>query len=417
MNKLVVAILGQDCENTIGMCLESVKDADTILYVDGGSKDDTIKIVREFGVKNKKTGGDLIIKEKKFNKKNPNAISEQRNFYLDYLKENHLGDVCLVIDADEVVDDLKPFLKWRKKHSDFIKSPQMRHLMYTLGFEDASQPFHSVPHRFFKITDDLYYPEGEHTVLSYRNERGEEPSLEGLIWHLAYLGGVWDVKKRYDQQVLRNSGHSKDFLNNWNKTHMLGNYLLGKVNPVELPDIILNNFGLDKDELYFEGRGLEHKHWIDAVHWKKFFKCKTAYEYGCGKGPRVYAMNNIGIDTVGYDISKYAVNNKLDFPIYQRNILDENSFLTRDLVIAYDLLEHIAYEDLDTAINTLIDSTKEHILVSIPFIGDPNLENDPTHIIKKTKEWWIKQFTNKGLKEVEVPEHFLFKEQLLIFEK
>jgi len=45
-SKLIIAILGQDCEQTINMCLESVKEADDIVYCDGGSTDDTLRIVR-----------------------------------------------------------------------------------------------------------------------------------------------------------------------------------------------------------------------------------------------------------------------------------------------------------------------------------------------------------------------------------
>ncbi len=41
MNKLNVCIMGQDCEKYLPMCLESVKDADNIVYVDGGSKYDS----------------------------------------------------------------------------------------------------------------------------------------------------------------------------------------------------------------------------------------------------------------------------------------------------------------------------------------------------------------------------------------
>ena len=45
MTKLVCVIIGQSCEKTIGMCLEAIKDADKIIYVDGGSNDKTLDIV------------------------------------------------------------------------------------------------------------------------------------------------------------------------------------------------------------------------------------------------------------------------------------------------------------------------------------------------------------------------------------
>ena len=45
MDKLIVCIMGQNCEKFIEMCLESVKDADIIIYCDGGSIDKTQNII------------------------------------------------------------------------------------------------------------------------------------------------------------------------------------------------------------------------------------------------------------------------------------------------------------------------------------------------------------------------------------
>ena len=47
MEKLVVVIMGQNCEKFIGMCLESVKESDAIVYCDGGSTDGTLDIVND----------------------------------------------------------------------------------------------------------------------------------------------------------------------------------------------------------------------------------------------------------------------------------------------------------------------------------------------------------------------------------
>lgn len=34
--RLVCVVMGQNCDKFIGMCLDSVKDADDIVYCDGG---------------------------------------------------------------------------------------------------------------------------------------------------------------------------------------------------------------------------------------------------------------------------------------------------------------------------------------------------------------------------------------------
>jgi len=399
--------MGQNCQDTIGMCLESVKDSDKIIFLDGGSTDDTLEIVN----------GKAKVLYNKFDKSNPNMISDQRNYYLDYLKKSHKDDWVLVLDADEVLDTngIKRIKEFIPDALSEVYSIKMRHLMYTLGTEDATQNIHFVLNRLFKVSDNLFYPNGEHCILN--GEPGEGKLIDTQIWHLGYLGGAWDVKKRFDQQKLRNSGHTKEFLENWNLLHLTGQYPTRNLNIEELPKTILNNFGIDTDKLYFtRRRDLQMNHFIDAIHWRDFFKCKSAVEFGCGMGMRVYAMNQIGINAYGIELSKYATdNNYIKNKVSQGDITLKGDYGKPDLVVAYDVLEHVKYEDLDKAIDTI--KCGKHILVSVPFRGTPNCDADPTHIIKESREWWVEQFKNKGLKEVAVPEHFLFKEQLLIFER
>jgi len=46
MDKIVVVVMGQNCEKFIGMCLDSVKESDAIVYCDGGSTDNTLEYVK-----------------------------------------------------------------------------------------------------------------------------------------------------------------------------------------------------------------------------------------------------------------------------------------------------------------------------------------------------------------------------------
>lgn len=416
--KLITIIIGQDCQDTIGMCLESVKEADEIIYLDGGSKEPFYlsKIYDKYNAR-------LI--HNKFNKEDPEAISKQRNFYLDYLKENYNDeDYILVLDADEVLDTdgikkIKEQLEQNKDIDTDCYYLRMRHLMYTLGFEDVTQQVHFVPKRLFKLGQADSYPDGEHTILKTKRDL-QSKMLEPVIWHLGYLGGVWDVKKRFDQQVKRNNGHDLKFLNDWNKTHMLGNYPIGKVNSDTLPKVILENFGLNEEELYFENRSqLEAKHGIFVKQWNEFFKPESVADFGCGKGLYLYFWEMTGADCEGFEYSEYAQLNKIcKSSVYGINLNMENKFNDRfNLVTALDVLEHLEYDKLDNAINTLVSASDKYILTSIPYKGTPNFSMDKTHIIGETRDWWKTKFLEKGLKEVAVPEDWIFKEQLMIFEK
>jgi len=421
MNKLITVIIGQNCQNTIGMCLNSVWDSDKIIFLDGGSTDDTLHIVgNAFDEDDNSING--IILENKFDKTNPNMISEQRNYYLDYLKKAHKNDWVLVLDADEVVDTdgikkIKNFIN--DEPLSEIYSIKMRHLMYTLGFEDISQPYHFVPNRLFKVSDELVYPNGEHCILN--GEPGEGKLVDPIIWHLGYLGGAWDVKKRYDQQMLRDSGHSKDFLNSWNKTHLLGRYPIKQFNPVELPEVILNHFGINKDELYFEGRDqMEPKHYQDCIDWKNAFGPSSALFIGCGFGQRVKAMNDLGVPSYGIEKSEFAVKNSLHKRVRHIDVTKFIPYCTAkyDLIVAYDVLEHIDYDNIDKVIDSLFRDARRYIIISVPTLGDPNLDADPSHLIKESKQWWIDKFSQNEnyMRQINTPEHFLYSNQILIFE-
>lgn len=428
MEKLVVVIMGQNCERFIDMSLESVKDADAIVYCDGGSTDDTLEFTQRW-MSIGPTGIRYEIIKNKYDQEDLAMNGKQRNFYLNYLKENYPDYWCLAIDADEVVEDLDKIKEFIQSAYAGLYSVKMRHLIGDLTHEDATSQDHYCLNRLFKVKYAGEYPEVEHPVLQciYKKDIYYGQTDCTTIWHLAYCPNMWEIKKRYDNHLAKSNMHTPEYLKQWRNAHLFGTYPKKQFNPVELPSIILKKFGVDKDELYFANRGLEVKHFIDAIHWKEFFKCKSAFEFGCGRGPRVYAMNNIGMDASGCDISEYAINNALDKKIFLGDVTDDSDGVHpgdapwmpyfSDLIIAYDLFEHIPYEKLNDAIENISLLSEKYILVSVPFKGTPNCEADPTHIIKENRDWWVSKFTDEGLKEVEVPEHFLFREQLLIFEK
>src|SRR3990167_1550657 len=121
MQRLITVIMGQNCEKFIKMCLESVKDADAIVYIDGGSEDNTFNYLKDFhgeGTgsidsydhdRREWTRGIIPTKwmiHREYNQENKGMNGIQRNHYLKFVKEKYPDDWCLVLDADEVVDDL-----------------------------------------------------------------------------------------------------------------------------------------------------------------------------------------------------------------------------------------------------------------------------------------------------------------------
>lgn len=404
--------MGQNCEKFIDMCLKSVKDADAIVYCDGGSKPELIEHIKGF-----LDYDDFInVIQNKWDSEDKQMNGKQRNFYLNYLKENYPDDWCLVLDADEVCEDLSKIKDFIQQAEKGIYSVKMRHFIGDLGHEDATQKDHWVFNRLFKISEADSYPLDSHPILKGNQIGGTTCTT---IWHLGHLPVEYMhyIVKRYKQHANDSTIHTQDFLKAWRDSHLYGGYKRRPVNPTEIPKVILDNFGIDFDELYFMPRKqMEAKHYRDAIDWKDYFGCNNVLLFGCGFGQRVHTLDKIGVNSVGVELSEYAVKNSLTPFIIKGNIIDFNMKARYDLSVAYDLLEHLEYEDLDKAIDTL-KKYAHNILVSIPFKGDPNLEADPTHIIKEDKMWWIDKFESHGLRRIPVPDHFQFKEQLLIFKK
>ena len=116
----------------------------------------------------------------------------------------------------------------------------------------------------------------------------------------------------------------------------------------------------------------------------------------------------------GIELSKYAVNHAFCPDIQIANIAGEGvGYIQTDLITAIDVLEHLNDEDLDKTLINMMRHGKRFIF-SIPFVGDPNLTNDKTHIQYKTKEQWIKLIESYGIKIKETPKDWLFSNQILV---
>ena len=117
-----------------------------------------------------------------------------------------------------------------------------------------------------KIDNRLFYPEVEHPVLQV--PVFDESYISGLcdvttIWHLAYVLDEAEMfKERYENNIRNSNIHNKEFLDQWYSSHLFGQYPKRQIRPEELPKIILQHYGFDKDMFYFMNRGVEAKHFL-----------------------------------------------------------------------------------------------------------------------------------------------------------
>jgi len=425
--KLIVVIMGQNCEKHIGMCLESVKDADQIVYCDGGS-DNRFWENPEWEDKWFDTNvWNMKVIENKFDKSDKAMNGKQRNFYLNYIKENYPNDWCIVLDADEVVEDYQRLKNIMGYTKDIVgMNVKMRHFIGDLGHEDATHETHFVPMRLFKISAAKSYPEHSHPVLQV--EGGIANTTVTTIWHLGHLPIEYMnyINNRYKQHAEDSLIHTPEFLRWWRDSHLFGRYPVRVVNPREIPKIIYDGLNLNFEEMYSNTEQIEMKHHLMVKQWYDYFKPESVLDLGCGRGSYLHYWQWFAGKTMGLDNNQWAVNNAFASNIHCADISKfdlKTEFIAGkpckadrwDLITAIDVLEHLNDAELKNVLQMMAEGGKK-FLFSIPFIGDPNLDADKTHKQFMTKMDWINYIQSFGIKIKEPPIHWLFKEQILIGE-
>lgn len=129
-------------------------------------------------------------------------------------------------------------------------------------------------------------------------------------------------------------------------------------------------------------------------------------DFGCGVGFLVEGFKKLGYSYVwGHDVSAWACGEASRLGIY--NIISDPGIITQQdyhLTIMLDVLEHIAWGDIDRLLRRL---KSRYILVRIPVsdVDDgefiyPVSRKDPTHITAFSKNRWWSVFRSGGYDEL-----------------
>jgi hypothetical protein len=101
------------------------------------------------------------------------------------------------------------------------------------------------------------------------------------------------------------------------------------------------------------------------------------------------------------DIIDYAISNSDPLVSNRLSIVNEDFYLSKyDCIICKDVLEHLAYDEIDNIITSFSKICKK-LVVIVPLGKDnkyivPDYENDFTHIIREDLEWWKSRIENCG---------------------
>jgi predicted TPR repeat methyltransferase len=137
-------------------------------------------------------------------------------------------------------------------------------------------------------------------------------------------------------------------------------------------------------------------------------------DYGCANGFLVKALRNLGVQSFGCDISKFAIENcDLEIKPYLTLIKEDTKFpflpdnfhQKFDYIIAKDVFEHIPKTGLKRLLTSMLKMT-DRLYVLVP-LGDEGVyriadyELDQSHVIAEDEHWWEALFYECGFKKVD----------------
>lgn len=162
---------------------------------------------------------------------------------------------------------------------------------------------------------------------------------------------------------------------------------------------------------YLETALLSRTYFEMAENIAKCFAPKKVLEIGCAAGPTVYHLNTyFDIEAHGIDVSKWAVDNKLHENVCHASAddlpFDDDEF---DVIFSCHTLEHLPIDLVDKSISEMDrvctpDGIQFHlkpILGAGPYADDifgsiVGLRMDLTHNVLRTRDWWLRKWTNAG---------------------
>lgn len=158
--------------------------------------------------------------------------------------------------------------------------------------------------------------------------------------------------------------------------------------------------------------------------WQTMFQPKTMLDIGAGRGTLLAYAREIGIEAVGFDFSKWAVNEGRFARCKPEWFIEHDAtkpfpYTDRafDLTVALDLFEHIYMPDLPNVISEMFRVSKKWIFLQIAVAGSGGLQGRDEngyilergkpvpveyegcaaagHVTLRKESWWYEQFEHE----------------------
>lgn len=154
----------------------------------------------------------------------------------------------------------------------------------------------------------------------------------------------------------------------------------------EIPNhpLLIDYEFLDQEEKPFANRL--------AVWIKDYINPKNVLDIGCGPGTYVYALSEQGLDVIGIDVDDRVIDKPL---LSQESLLEFNGKYKKDLVICFEVAEHIDPQYCDDIVKNVSDCVD--VGGTLIWTAAKPGQGGVGHINCRTKEFWKEKFEKVGL--------------------
>jgi len=139
------------------------------------------------------------------------------------------------------------------------------------------------------------------------------------------------------------------------------------------------------------------KIWINLVDMIQYFKPNRVFEFSSGLGNVLEECRHRGIDIVGSETSRYAIQNSLcKEKLIQMGEIPKSMLPFKDssfdLIFSSEVMEHVKEKDTEAIIKELNRVCSNYALLTINTFDD----KQPGHINMHPRKWWLKKFEQNG---------------------
>lgn len=121
---------------------------------------------------------------------------------------------------------------------------------------------------------------------------------------------------------------------------------------------------------------------------------ESLYDVGCGPGHLVSFSRGIGINAVGVDANLQPItgHQHVDY-LHRVDLTEHQPVHPADMVICWELAEHLHITASDKLVTMLANSTKQHLLFSAATPG----QGGSGHINEQPHGYWMSKICKQGL--------------------